>query len=94
MWWLTIKDLPGKEWQGTGISILHIVSEAVLPRLGDWPLSACMTGYCFLERGKEWQPSFGLQDFLDGGPPPVYIGFGFMAGRNPQKLAEMCNFFP
>ncbi len=36
-----------------------------------------------------WQPSSELEAFLDAGEAPVYIGFGSMAGRNPQKLAEL-----
>jgi UDP:flavonoid glycosyltransferase YjiC (YdhE family) len=28
-------------------------------------------------------------DFLQSGPPPVYIGFGSMAGRDPERRAEI-----
>jgi sterol 3beta-glucosyltransferase len=27
--------------------------------------------------------------FLDGGPPPVYIGFGSMGGRNPEQAGAI-----
>ncbi len=74
--------------EGQDIPVLHIVSEAVLPRPSDWPTSAYMSGYCFLDREKDWKPPAGLQDFLDAGPPPVYVGFGSMAGSNPQQLAR------
>ncbi len=30
-----------------------------------------------------------MQNFLDAGPPPVYVGFGSMAGRNPQRLTRI-----
>ena len=30
-----------------------------------------------------------LNAFLDGGDPPVYFGFGSMAGRNPDQLARL-----
>ena len=76
-----------KNGEGQDIPVLHTVSESVLPRPSDWPTSAYMTGYCFLDREKDWQPPSGLRDFLDAGPPPVYIGFGSMAGSNPQQLA-------
>ena len=76
-----------KNGEGQDIPVLHIVSESVLPRPSDWPTSAYMTGYCFLDREKDWQPLSALRDFLDAGPPPVYIGFGSMAGSNPQQLA-------
>ncbi|BHH85679.1 glycosyltransferase [Desulforhopalus sp. 52FAK] len=77
-----------KNGKGEDIPVLHIVSEAVLPRPSDWPTSAYMTGYCFLDRGKAWTPPATLQGFLDAGPPPVYVGFGSMAGRDPQQLAH------
>ncbi len=77
-----------KNGDGHDIPVLHILSEAVLPRPSDWPTSAYMTGYCFLDREKDWKPPSDLQDFLDAGPPPVYVGFGSMAGRNPQQLAS------
>ncbi len=76
-----------KNGEGQDIPVLHILSEAVLPRPNDWPTSACMTGYCFLDREQDWQPPSNLLDFLDAGPPPVYVGFGSMAGCNPQQLA-------
>ncbi len=77
-----------KNGDGQDIPVLHIVSEAVLPRPSDWPTSAYMTGYCFLEREQDWKPPSDLLDFLDAGPSPVYVGFGSMAGRNPQQLAR------
>jgi sterol 3beta-glucosyltransferase len=35
-----------------------------------------MTGYWFLDQGKDWQPPDELDAFLEDGPPPVYVGFG------------------
>jgi sterol 3beta-glucosyltransferase len=35
-----------------------------------------------------WQPPSQLQAFLDAGEPPVYIGFGSMAGRDAAKKAQ------
>jgi sterol 3beta-glucosyltransferase len=35
-----------------------------------------MTGYWFLDGAGDWQPSAHLVDFLEDGPPPVYVGFG------------------
>ena len=35
-----------------------------------------------------WQPPLALQAFLDAGPPPVYMGFGSMVGRDPAGLAR------
>lgn len=74
---------------GKSIPVLHALSEAVLSRPGDWPESAYITGYWFLKRENTWTPPPDLQSFLDAGEPPVYIGFGSMAGRKPQRLATI-----
>ena len=78
-----------KTGDGKVIPVLHALSEAVLPRPADWPDSALITGYWFLDRESGWTPPQDLQTFLDAGAPPVYIGFGSMAGRNPKRLAEI-----
>ena len=77
-----------KTASGENIPVIHAHSEAVIPRPEDWPDHAYITGYWFLNEEPDWTPPQGLLDFLDAGPPPVYIGFGSMAGRNPQKLAK------
>ena len=48
-----------------------------------------MTGYWFLDPAADWQPQPELLDFLASGPPPIYIGFGSMASRQPRATADM-----
>lgn len=69
--------------------MLHYYSLHVVPRPHDWPRNAHVTGYWFLDRLDEWKPSAELQAFLDEGEAPVYVGFGSMAGRNPQRVANI-----
>nr|WP_319392704.1 glycosyltransferase [uncultured Desulfobacter sp.] len=76
-----------KKADGQDIPVIHAHSETVVPRPFDWPESAHVTGYFFLDAREEWKPPQDLQDFLDADDPPVYIGFGSMAGRNPERLA-------
>ncbi|MBL4906640.1 MAG: glycosyltransferase family 1 protein [Sneathiella sp.] len=77
-----------KTASGDDIPILHLYSEQVCTRPDDWPKSATVTGYCFLDRTDNWTPPTELVKFLEAGPPPVYVGFGSMAGRNPKKLGD------
>lgn len=72
---------------GRAIPVLHGHSEAVLPRPADWPDSAHVTGYWFLPAAADWAPAAELTDFLERGAAPVYVGFGSMAGRDPDRLA-------
>jgi sterol 3beta-glucosyltransferase len=75
-----------RQSDGRPIQVLHGVSRHVLPRPADWPPHAHLTGYWFLEDSGTWQPPAELADFLDAGDPPVYIGFGSMAGRDPRRV--------
>jgi sterol 3beta-glucosyltransferase len=41
------------------------------------------TGFWFLDEEANWQPSKELLAFLDGGAPPIYVGFGSIG--NPAE---------
>ena len=74
---------------GTPIPQLLCYSQLVSPRPTDWPDSAYVNGYWFLERVNDWHPSEELCTFLEAGEAPVYIGFGSMTGRHPKRLANV-----
>ena len=78
-----------KNAKGEAIPVLHCYSKHVVHRPTDWPDTAYVNGYWFLERQEDWTPPADLQAFLDAGEPPVYVGFGSMAGKNPGKLAKI-----
>ncbi len=61
-------------------------SPAVLPRPKDWSASHQPTGFFFLKRVDDWQPSSELLAFLAAGPPPVFVGFGSMRLGDPAQL--------
>ncbi len=73
---------------GRPIEVLHAVSEHVLPRPADWPAHAHLSGYWFLDGEDAWTPPQDLVEFLDAGEPPVYVGFGSMAGRDPARMTR------
>ena len=68
---------------------LSAYSPSIIPHPTDWPGSVHVIGYLFLDSQTDWQPPPELEAFLDAGDPPVYIGFGSMAGRNPEQLAGL-----
>jgi len=74
---------------GQPIPALHGFSESVIPQPSDWPETATVTGYWFLDAIDDWKPSDELRDFLAAGEPPVYIGFGSIFGRDPARLARL-----
>lgn len=69
--------------------MLSAYSPHIIPHPADWPDSVHVTGYFFLDSQSDWQPPPELKAFLEAGDPPVYIGFGSMAGRNPEQLARI-----
>ncbi len=60
-------------------------SNHVFPRPADWPERVHQSGFWFLDEEPGWSPPRDLLDFLKGGEPPVYIGFGSLGGN---KQAE------
>lgn len=72
-----------------GFPTLYGFSPYVVPVPADWSADNHVTGYWFLDSAYNWTPPSALLDFLQGGPPPVYIGFGSMSSRNPQATADL-----
>jgi sterol 3beta-glucosyltransferase len=68
---------------------LYGFSRHVIPHSSDLPPQVETTGYWFLDLGDMYTPPASLNQFLDHGPAPVYIGFGSMAGRNQQQNLEI-----
>jgi sterol 3beta-glucosyltransferase len=64
-------------------------SPIISPKPPDWGDHHYVCGYWFLDPAPHWQPSAELTTFLEAGAPPVYIGFGSMANRTPQKTAQL-----
>jgi len=73
---------------GQDILLLHAHSPSLLPRPDDWPAHALVTGSLPLPVADDAAPDPALEAFLQAGPPPVYVGFGSMAGRDPVRLAH------
>jgi sterol 3beta-glucosyltransferase len=73
---------------GQPMPVLHCYSPHVLAQPSDWPETAVATRYWFLDRDDTWQPPADLVDFIAAGPPPVYVGFGSISGRDPQKTTR------
>ncbi|GAA2390147.1 glycosyltransferase [Streptomyces glaucosporus] len=69
--------------------VFHGFSPLVVPRPGDWPSWADVVGYWWPARPDGWRPPAELADFLQAGPPPVFIGFGSMAPGQGERLSEL-----
>ncbi len=70
-------------WQG--YPVLYGCSPALVPRPRDWAPEVELCGAWHLPQ-RAWTPPAALQRFLDAGEPPLYIGFGSMAGFDRGAL--------
>jgi UDP:flavonoid glycosyltransferase YjiC (YdhE family) len=71
------------------IPVLYGFSPSLIPKPVDWPDWLYVTGFWFLDQAQDYQPPKELVDFINDGPPPVYIGFGSMIARHPEFLTEV-----
>jgi sterol 3beta-glucosyltransferase len=69
--------------------VLYGYSRHVVPVPADWDACNRVTGYWFADSPQGYLPPAALQEFLEGGPPPVVIGFGSMTGRNSNEELRM-----
>ena len=74
---------------GRPIPALHGFSRHIIPRPEDWPETAIVTGFWFLNQAEDWNPSRSLTEFLSRGEPPMYFGFGSIFGRDPKRVTQI-----
>ena len=69
--------------------VLYGFSSSVIPQPPDWGDENRITGYWFLEAEDDWAAPKSLVEFLQAGPPPVYVGFGSMSNKKPEEIARL-----
>lgn len=70
------------------VPILNGFSPHVVQRPADWGEHIHISGYWFRDDAG-WQPPADLQAFIEAGSPPVFIGFGSMPIRDPQRTTQI-----
>ncbi|KAH8705220.1 putative UDP-glucose,sterol transferase [Talaromyces proteolyticus] len=71
------------------IPYTYLWSPALLPKPEDWSHNIDICGFQFLTSETDYQAPHALQEFLDGGEPPIYIGFGSIVVKDPLNLTLM-----
>ncbi|GAB4516192.1 MAG: glycosyltransferase [Anaerolineae bacterium] len=72
---------------GQPTPILQAFSPHLLPNI-DWEAHVHTVGFWFLETQQAFTPDADLVRFLEAGEAPVYVGFGSMTSRDPQKMTQ------
>lgn len=67
-------------------TVLHGFSSLVVPRPHDWGPHLRVTGYWWPFDGTAELPA-ELRDFIDAGPPPVFVGLGSATVPDPAGLS-------
>ncbi|MFD9119148.1 glycosyltransferase [Streptomyces bottropensis] len=69
-----------------GRPVFHGFSPRVVPRPGDWRAGHDVTGYWWPYDREDRLPG-PLLDFLDAGPPPVFVGLGSATVPDPERMS-------
>ncbi|MDS1142004.1 glycosyltransferase [Pusillimonas sp. SM2304] len=77
--------LPSRRRLWSDHPMLYGVSPCLLPQPRDWPAHTRLCGQ-WTGPLRPWTPPSGLQDFLDAGEAPIYIGFGSMVGFDRETV--------
>jgi sterol 3beta-glucosyltransferase len=67
---------------------ITLISRCVVPRPADWQAHHHLTGFLFYE-DDHWRPPTKLEDFIQAGEAPVYIGFGSMHDDRPDETTRL-----
>ncbi|QQE11788.1 glycosyltransferase family 1 protein [Planctomycetota bacterium] len=74
---------------GDMLPVMHCYSGVIGDVPSDWPDNSVATGFWFLKRKTDWVADAKLVKFLEEGDTPiVYVGFGSMSGKNPERRAK------
>ncbi|MEJ8648650.1 glycosyltransferase [Streptomyces sp. MS1.AVA.3] len=75
--------------EAAGRPVLHGFSEVLLPRPADWRSGLDVVGNWWPWHAPDAQLPYLVEDFLAAGPPPVFLGFGSMAGGDGERLGTL-----
>ncbi|KAI9823175.1 MAG: hypothetical protein M1832_002618 [Thelocarpon impressellum] len=67
----------------------YLWSPGLVPKPADWGPEIDIAGFVFLDLASSFEPPQSLRDFLDAGPPPVYIGFGSIVVDDADRFTAM-----
>jgi len=88
-WRVDMLHLPARPFFGGNSAdypVINGFSPRVVERAPDWGDHIYITGW-WQPEDADWQPPVELLRFLEAGPEPVFIGFGSMPVRDPNKTS-------
>jgi len=82
-------EFPYRKMNGKPIPTLYAYSHILAPKPKDYGEHQYVTGFWIKEMNQDWTPDEKLQQFLDRGTKPIYIGFGSTVGGNFNRTLKI-----
>ncbi|XP_038992589.1 sterol 3-beta-glucosyltransferase UGT80A2-like isoform X2 [Hibiscus syriacus] len=67
----------------------YIWSPHLVPKPKDWGPKIDVVGFCFLDLASSYEPPESLVKWLRDGDKPIYIGFGSLPLREPERMTQI-----
>ncbi|KAK8580171.1 hypothetical protein V6N13_143296 [Hibiscus sabdariffa] len=67
----------------------YMWSSHLVPKPKDWGPLVDVVGYCFLNLASKYHPREEFVQWIQKGPPPIYIGFGSMPLDDSKKTTDV-----
>lgn len=67
----------------------YLWSPSLVPKPKDWGPEIDIAGFVFLDLASNFKPDKELEDFLNAGEPPIYVGFGSIVIDDPDGFTEL-----
>lgn len=80
---------PYRKLHGKEIPTLYAYSSLISPKPKEYKEYHHLTGFWINELEEDYVPDKGLQEFLEKGEKPIYIGFGSIVGKDFKKLFDI-----
>ncbi|HMO57700.1 MAG TPA: glycosyltransferase [Roseiflexaceae bacterium] len=74
---------------GRPLPRIYGCSRHLVAQPADWHDHSFISGSWFYDQAHTWQPPAALEQFLSAGAPPLYIGFGSMAGPDAARITRL-----
>jgi UDP:flavonoid glycosyltransferase YjiC (YdhE family) len=70
------------------VPFTYLWSPGLIPKPDDWHDNVDVADFIFFEQQSRFEPPADLVAFLEGGEPPVYVGFGSCVVEDPAGLTR------
>ena len=70
------------------VPFTYLWPASLVPKPPDWGPHIELANFIEYEQAQTYQPPSALLDFLAGGEPPIYVGFGSVVAEDPAALTR------